>query len=73
MSNSTLQTQYEIVVVGKSSLFTNTEESVIRRVISYPDARVFIRGWFSGEEPPTDRLEVTQLIRKAVAFGRERV
>ena len=72
MSNSTLQTQYEITLSGKSTTFTNSEESVILKLMGFPDARAFIRGWYSDEEPPSDRLEITNLVRRAIAFGRGR-
>ena len=72
MSNYTIQ--YEIVVRGSSSVFTNVEESAIKRFLAFPDAKIYVRGWYEGDEksPPSDRLDISQVIRKAIAYGRGR-
>lgn len=72
MSNSNLQTQYEITIEGRSTTYTNSEESVILKLMAFPSARAFIRGWYSDDDPPSDRLEITDLVRRAIAYGRGR-
>jgi len=71
----TFSIQYEIVSPGKSKVFTNVEESALKRFLSESDARLFIRGWYEGDDktPPTERLDITNIIRKAIAQGRGRV
>lgn len=68
-------TQYEVVAPGKSKIFTNVEESAIKRFLAEPNSKLFIRGWYEEDDkaPPTERLDITEIIRKAIAYGRGRV
>jgi hypothetical protein len=70
----TFSTQYEIVTPNKSKVFTNVEESAIKRFLAVPGSRLFIRGWYENDDktPPTERLDITEIIRKAIAQGRGR-
>ena len=70
MNNSTYQ--YEIKVPGKSSLFTSVEESALKYLLNYPDTQLYIRTWYEGEAPPSDRIEITKLVREAIVLGRGR-
>jgi len=65
-------TQYEIRVPGKSTVYTNLEQTAIKYLTQYPQTQLFVRFWFEEDVPPTDRVEVTQLVRQAIARGRER-
>lgn len=64
--------QYEIKVPGKSSVFTNVEESALKYLLNYPDTQIYIRTWYEGEAPPSDRIEITKLVREAIVLGRGR-
>lgn len=64
--------QYEIEVAGKSNRYTCVEESVLNYVINYPDTKVYIRTWYEDDSPPSDRIEITKLIRDAIVRGRGR-
>lgn len=64
--------QYEIRIPGKSSLFTNVEESALKYLLNYPDTQLYIRTWYEGEAPPSDRIEITKLVREAIVLGRGR-
>lgn len=64
--------QYEIKVPGKSSVFTNVEESALKYLLNYPDTQIYIRTWYEGEAPPSDRIEITKLVREAIVLGKGR-
>lgn len=64
--------QYEIKIPGKSSLFTNVEESALKYLLNYPDTQLFIRTWYEQDAPPSDRIEITKLVRDAIVLGRGR-
>lgn len=64
--------QYEIKEAGKPPLFTSVEESVLKHLVSYPDTRIYIRTWYGDNAPPSDQIEITELIRQAIVLGRER-
>lgn len=64
--------QYEIKVPDKSSVFTNVEESALKYLLKYPDTKIYIRTWYEEPAPPSDRIEITELIRQAIVLGRER-
>ena len=64
--------QYEIKVPGKSSVFTNVEESALKYLLNYPDTQIYIRTWYEGEAPPSDRIEITKLLREAIVLGKGR-
>ena len=70
MSNSTIQ--YEIKAPGKAVIYTNVEESALKHMMAQPDTQLFVRGWFAEGEPPTERVEVTNLVRQAIVLGRGR-
>lgn len=69
MSNSI---QYEVKRPGKSIIFTNVEESALKYMMAQPDTQLFVRAWFAEGEPPTERVEVTRLVRQAIVLGRGR-
>ena len=69
MSNSI---QYEIKAPGKAVIYTNVEESALKHMMAQPDTQLFVRGWFAEGEPPTERVEVTNLVRQAIVLGRGR-
>ena len=64
--------QYEIKAPGKSTIFTNVEESALKHLMAQPDTQLFVRQWFEEGEPPTERVDVTRLVRQAIVLGRGR-
>lgn len=71
---STYTIQYEIVVRDSANVFTNVEESAIKRFLAHPDSKLYVRSWYEGDEkmPPSDRIDISEIVRKAIAYGRGR-